>query len=223
MRSALTIFLLCALSGPRIIAQTPKSGYIKTSDGVRIHYAEAGAGKAIVFIPGWMMRGWIWQKQIDGLSKKYRVIAVDPRSQGESDKPTYGHLPETRARDYKELVDQLGLKQPVLIGWSMGCGELLSYVEQFGEDGIGGLVLVDGLIPSNLNPAVVSVMAQWTNQLQQDRQKEADIFVRAMYKRPEPEDYIQRVKQATLQVPTDTAVALIYNMVSVTDFSKAFA
>ena len=105
----------------------------------------------------------------------------------------------------------------------MGCGELLSYVEQFGEDGIGGLVLVDGLIPSNLNPAVVSVMAQWTNQLQQDRQKEADIFVRAMYKRPEPEDYIQRVKQATLQVPTDTAVALIYNMVSVTDFSKAFA
>jgi microsomal epoxide hydrolase len=223
MRSALTIFLLCALSGPRIIAQTPKSGYIKTSDGVRIHYAEAGAGKAIVFIPGWMMRGWIWQKQIDGLSKKYRVIAVDPRSQGESDKPTYGHLPETRARDYKELVDQLGLRQPVLIGWSMGCGELLSYVEQFGEDGIGGLVLVDGLIPSNLNPAVVSVMAQWTNQLQQDRQKEADIFVRAMYKRPEPEDYIQRVKQATLQVPTDTAVALIYNMVSVTDFSKAFA
>jgi microsomal epoxide hydrolase len=223
MRSALTIFLLCALSGPRIIAQTPKSGYIKTSDGVRIHYAEAGAGKAIVFIPGWMMRGWIWQKQIDGLSKKYRVIAVDPRSQGESDKPTYGHPPETRARDYKELVDQLGLKQPVLIGWSMGCGELLSYVEQFGEDGIGGLVLVDGLIPSNLNPAVVSVMAQWTNQLQQDRQKEADIFVRAMYKRPEPEDYIQRVKQATLQVPTDTAVALIYNMVSVTDFSKAFA
>jgi non-heme chloroperoxidase len=223
MRSALTIFLLCALSGPRIIAQTPNSGYIKTSDGVRIDYVEAGAGKAIVFIPGWMMPGWIWQKQIDGLSKKYRVIAVDPRSRGESDKPTYGHLPETRARDYKELVDELGLKQPVLIGWSMGCGELLSYVEQFGEDGIGGLVLVDGLIPSNLNPAVVSLMAQWTNQLQQDRQKEDDIFVRAMYKRPEPEDYIQRVKQATLQVPTDTAVALIYNMVSVADFSKAFA
>jgi non-heme chloroperoxidase len=67
----------------------------------------------------------------DELSKNYRVIAVDPRSQGESEKPTYGLLPETRARDYKELVDQLGLKQPVLIGWSMGCGELLSYVEQF--------------------------------------------------------------------------------------------
>jgi non-heme chloroperoxidase len=122
-----------------------------------------------------MMPGWIWQKQIDELSKKYRVIAVDPRSQGESDKPTYGHLPETRARDYKELVDQLGLKEPVLIGWSMGCGELLSYVDQFSEDGIGGLVLVDGLIPAKQNPEIVSVLSQWTNQLQQDRQKEADV------------------------------------------------
>jgi non-heme chloroperoxidase len=223
MRSILTtILLLCVLSGPRVIAQATKSAFVKTSDGVRIHYVEAGEGRAIVFIPGWRMPGWIWQKQIDELSKEYRVIAVDPRSQGESDRPTYGHLPETRARDYKELVDQLGLKQPVLVGWSAGCGELLSYVEQFGEDGISGLVLVDGMIPPTLDPEIVSVLSQWTKQLQQDRQKEADQFARAMFKRPQPEGYIQRVKQATLEVPTDTAVALIYNMFSVTDFSKAF-
>ena len=168
-------FLLCALTGPGALAQTEKSGFIKTSDGIRIHYVEAGKGDPIVFIPGWRMPAWIWQKQIDGLSNKYRVIAVDPRSQGESDKPNYGHLPETRARDYKQVVDQLGLKQPVLIGWSMGCGELLSYVDQFSEDGIGGLVLVDGLIPAKQNPEIVSVLSQLTNQLQQDRQKEADV------------------------------------------------
>jgi non-heme chloroperoxidase len=222
MKSVLTI-LLCVLCRPLVIAQTTKSGFIRTSDGVRIHYVEAGEGRAIVFIPGWMMPGWIWQKQIDELSKKYRVIAVDPRSQGESDKPSYGHLPETRARDYKELVGKLGLKQPVLVGWSMGCGELLSYAEQFGDDGISGLVLVDGLIPAKQNPQIVSALSQWTNLLQQDRQKEADVFVRAMYKKPQPEDYIERVKHATLEVPTDTAVALIYNMISVTDFSNAFS
>ena len=115
------------------------------------------------------------------------------------------------------------MEQPLLIGWSMGCGELLSYVEQFGDDRIGGLVLVDGLIPAKLNSKIVSFISQWTNQLQQDRQKEADVFVRAMFKKPQPEDYIQRVKHATLEVPTDTAVALIYNMISVTDFSNAFA
>jgi non-heme chloroperoxidase len=141
-------------------------------------------------------------KQIDELSKNYRVIAVDPRSQGESDKPTYGHLLATRARDYRELVDQLGLKQPVLIGWSLGCFELLSYVEQFGQDGIGGLVVVDGLIPANENPGIVTVLSDWAYQLQQDRQKEADVFVRSMYKKPEPENYLQRVKQATMEVPS---------------------
>lgn len=223
MRAILIAFLLCVLRVSDAVAQVAKSGFIKTSDGVHIHYVEAGEGRAIVFIPGWMMPSWIWQKQIDELSKRYRVIAVDPRSQGESDKPAYGHLPETRARDYKQLVDQLGLKQPVLIGWSMGVGELLSYVEQFGDNGLSGLVLVDGLIPAKQNPAVVAVLAQWTTQLQQDREKEADVFVRSMYKKPQPEEYLQRVEQATMQVPTDTAVALICNMVSVTDFSEAFA
>ena len=50
-------------------------------------------------------------------------------------------------------------------------GELLSYVDQFSEDGIGGLVLGDGLIPAKQNPEIVSVLSQWTNQLQQDPQK----------------------------------------------------
>ncbi len=118
MRTRLAVILLCILSVSSVLAQTTatttKSGFFKTSDGVRIHYLEAGSGRPIVFIPGWTMPAWIWQKQIDEFSKSYHVIAVDPRSQGESDKPTYGHLPETRSRDYKELVDQLGLKQPVL-------------------------------------------------------------------------------------------------------------
>jgi hypothetical protein len=95
----------------------------------------------------------------------------------------------------------------IQVGWSMGCDVPLSYV---------------GLIPAKRNPEIVSVSSQWTKQLQQDRQKEADV-VRAMYKKPQ--DYIQRVKD-TLEVPTGTAVALMYNMISVTDFSdlsNAFA
>jgi len=70
------------------VAQTAKSDFFTTSDGVKIHYVEAGSGRAVVFIPGWTMPAWIWQKQIDEFSKKYHVVVVDPRSQGESDKPT---------------------------------------------------------------------------------------------------------------------------------------
>jgi non-heme chloroperoxidase len=229
-RLGITLFcitLLCIILAPAMFAQTAapagslttKSDFIKTSDGVRIHYLEAGSGRPIVFIPGWTMPAWIWQKQIDEFAKKYRVIAVDPRSQGESDKPEYGHLPETRARDYKEVVDQLGLKRPVLIGWSLACGELVKYAEQFGTENISGIVLVDGLLPDKPSPEFFTGISGWMNFLQQDRQKQADGFIRSMFKKPQPEDYLKRLTDVSMQVPADTAVALIYNMIAVKDFS----
>ncbi|MFZ0283723.1 MAG: alpha/beta hydrolase [Candidatus Acidiferrales bacterium] len=225
MKRTLAVTLLCILLAPAIFAQTlaAKSDFFKTSDGVRIHYLEAGSGRAIVFIPGWTMPAWIWQKQIDGLSGKYHVIAVDPRSQGESDKPTFGHLPETRARDYKELVDGLGLKQPVLVGWSMGCGELLKYVEQFGTANVGAVVLVDGYATDKPSLEMYAGMSGFMNFLQQDRAKQADLFVRHMYTKPQPEDYLKRVIAASMQVPDDTAVVLIYNMLSINDWATGFA
>ena len=225
MRTRLAIILLCISSVPNVIAQTTtttKSAFFKTSDGISIHYLEAGSGRPIVLIPGWTMPAWIWQKQIDEFSKKYHVIAVDPRSQGESDKPSSGHLPETRARDYKELVDQLGLKHPVLVGWSMACGELLKYVEQFGTDNIRGIVLVDGYMTDKPSDLFVPISG-WMNQLQQDRQKQADSFVRSMFKKTQPEDYLKRIIDASIQVPADTAVLLIYNMIAVKDFSPGLA
>jgi len=223
MRTALAVILLWMLSVASVKGQTTKSEFFKTSDGVRIHYLEAGSGRPIVFIPGWTMPAWIWQKQIDELSKKYQVVAVDPRSQGESDKPPYGHLPETRARDYKELVDHLALKQPLLVGWSMGCGELVKYAEQFGTDNVGGLALVDGFLSDKPSPEFMSFLSGWMNQLQQDRSKQADAFVRNMYKKPQTEDYYKRVIDASMQVPVDTAVVLIYNMLAMKDLSGGFA
>lgn len=238
MRIRLAI-LLCILFSTAIFAQTAaqpssqansqpgsltsKSDFIKTSDGVRIHYLEAGSGRPIVFIPGWTMPAWIWQKQIDEFAKSYHVIAIDPRSQGESDKPTYGHLPETRARDYKEVVDQLGLKRPVLVGWSMACGELVKYVEQFGTENISGIVLVDGLVPEKPSAELFFGISGWMNFLQQDRQKQADSFIRSMFKKPQPEDYLKRLIDVSMQVPMDTAAILIYNMIAVKDFSPGLA
>jgi non-heme chloroperoxidase len=223
MRTLLIAILLGILSAANAAAQATNGGFFSTSDGVKIHYLEAGSGRAIVFIPGWTMPAWIWQTQIDEFSKNYHVIAVDPRSQGESDKPPFGHLPETRARDYKELVDHLGLKQPVLVGWSMACGELLKYVEQFGEDNVGGLVLVDGVIAVKLNPQEFATMAGVMNKLQQDRRAQTNGFVQSMFRKAQPPGYTDRLVDASIQVPADTAALLIYDMIAVKDFSGAFA
>jgi len=233
MKTRMAAILLCAVSvlstflqtaiAQTEVRQSTKDGFIKTSDGVRIHYVEAGSGRPIVFIPGWTMPTWIWQKQIDEFSKHYHIVAVDPRSQGESDQPTYGHMPETRSRDYKELVDHLALKQPVLVGWSMACGELVKYAEQFGTDNVGGMVLVDGLLADKLSPEMFAFASGWMNQLQRDRQKQADGFVRSMYKKPQTEEYLKRVIDASTQVPADAAAILIYNMIAVKDLSTGFA
>jgi non-heme chloroperoxidase len=225
MKRTIAAILLSIFITPAIFAQgqTATSNFFATSDGTRIHYLEAGSGPAIVFIPGWTMPAWIWQKQIDAFSGKYHVIAVDPRSQGESDKPPYGHLPETRSRDYKELVDHLGLKQPILVGWSMGCGELMKYVEQFGSVNVGAIVLVDGWMAEKTSPEMFYGLSGRMNTLQEDRAKHADVFVRHMFTKPQPEDYLKRLIAASMQVPADTAAVLIYNMLAIQDWSTGFA
>ena len=192
-------------------------GSFTTSDGIRIHYLETGQGRAIVFIPGWTMAADIWQAQIDALSGKYRVIAMDPRSQGDSDKPVEGNYPARRARDVKELVDHLKLEKPVLVGWSMGVPELLSYVEQFGTDNIGGLVLVDGMV--KIPAEMAATFPAFVNGFQVDRRKATDGFVKSMYAKPQRPEYLANVTEASLKTPTNSAMALMMGMLARPDWS----
>jgi microsomal epoxide hydrolase len=69
MRTGFIAILLYFLSSGNAHAQVAKNAFLKTSDHVSIHYVEAGNGRAIVFIPGWTMPAWIWQKQIDNSRK----------------------------------------------------------------------------------------------------------------------------------------------------------
>lgn len=103
-----------------------KGGYFTTSDGVRLHYLEAGNGPPIVFVPGWTNPAWIWERQIDHFSKSFHVVALDPRSQGESEQVTEGLYAERRSQDIKELMEHLQLPPAVLVGFSMGVAEVLS-------------------------------------------------------------------------------------------------
>ncbi|WP_246368425.1 alpha/beta fold hydrolase [Aurantimonas endophytica] len=200
-----------------------KHGIVTTSDGTNIHYTDTGEGRAIVLIPGWLSEAAIWEPQIAGLSTSYRVIAIDPRSQGDSDKPSFGHLPEARARDYKEVVDALELNRPVMVGWSMACGELMRYVELFGDEELGGIVMVDGLLPPEANPNVVPILAYFTNLLQRNRKQAIEEFLSVWYKTPQSETYLESVKRGTDKTPTDAAIALMHNMLVSNDFSGAFS
>jgi microsomal epoxide hydrolase len=205
------------------LAQTAtKSDFFVTSDGVRLHYLEAGRGPAIVFQPGWTMPAEIWRPQIDYFSRRYHVVALDPRSQGDSDKPNDGNYSERRAQDIHELLAHLQLPSAVLVGWSLGAPELLTYVEQFGTKDVRALVLVDSApVGDKPDLEMVTAMLNWFRQAETDRQKFTDSFVRGMYKKPQSEDYLQSVMKASLQTPSNTAFALIAGLESRGDWSPA--
>jgi microsomal epoxide hydrolase len=99
---SLAILLLIQLLTHRANAAGPgaaKNGFFKTSDGIRLHYLEAGSGPSIVFEAGWSMPAWIWDPQIRHFAEHYHVIALDPRSQGDSDKPPSSNYPARCAQD----------------------------------------------------------------------------------------------------------------------------
>ena len=61
------------------------------ADGTKLSYLEAGAGKTLLMVPGWSQTAEQFKHQLEGLSDKYRVIALDMRGHGDSDKPTFGY------------------------------------------------------------------------------------------------------------------------------------
>ena len=67
-----------------------KQHRITTSDGVGLNVLEAGSGRPLVLIPGWSQAAEQFKFQIEGLADRYRVIAIDMRGLGDSDKPAHG-------------------------------------------------------------------------------------------------------------------------------------
>ncbi len=222
-----SVFLTEGIAQQKLPRNT-KSGFVVTLDGARIHYFEAGPeaksakgpgylriekpGKqkrpAILFIPGWMTPAWIWEYQVAYFARNYRVVAMDPRSQGDSSKPADGHHPAARARDVKALADRLELAPVVLVASSISVTDVASYVDQFGTDTVAGLVLVNGIAGREYDLETIRNLLNYANSFQMDRRSGAERFVRNMYKKPTSEAYIHRMIRATLKTPTDSALAL---------------
>ena len=188
-----------------------KSAFVTTSDGARLHYVEAGTGTPILFVPGLTMAAEIWDAQIRYFAKDHRVVAMDPRSQGESEKVTEGHFPERRARDIKEVIDALRLSPVVLVGWSMGGPEALSYVAHFGSNALRALVLVDSFIGDEPAAARPAGHFRTTMMIQANRVEWTRNWVRGMFAKPKSADYLQKLTDASLKTPTNTMVLLILN------------
>ncbi len=178
-----------------------------SSDGVRLHYTADGAGEVIVLVPGWTMPASIWAPQIEHLSKRYRVIAFDPRSQGDSAVAPGGHNVERRAQDIGELIGHLGVPRVVLAGWSLGVLETLRYVQTQGDARVAGLVLVDNSVGED--PAPKRAGGNFLTRLRADRPRVMAEFVREMFRSPQTDAYFEALTARALKTPLEASLQLL--------------
>lgn len=180
-----------------------------TSDGVRLHFIEAGPANAqtIVFIPGWTMPAWIFKPQIDAFARRYRVVALDPRGQGDSDVPAGGYDHVRRGQDIAELIGALGPRPVLLVGWSLGVLDSLAYVQQSGDGRIAGMVLIDNSVGEEPAPVPSRVPAHRGPRLPREEQMRR--FVAGMFRVSPGAAYLAALTEASLRMPPDAAAALV--------------
>ncbi len=207
MRVLPSLALLAALTVMAAAPTMAAERSFRTTDGVRLHYTDQGSGHTIVLVPGWTMPGWIFQAQIDDLSRHYRVIAFDPRGQGDSEAAPDGYEPGRRGEDIADLLHLLGPERVLLIGWSLGVLDALAYVHSHGAAALAGLVLIDNSVGEDPPPAPARHPLHGPRNL--SRETRMRLFVRSMFARPRPAAWIDRLTAACLRTPETAAAALL--------------
>jgi non-heme chloroperoxidase len=126
--------------------------YIKVgqenSGSIELYYEDHGSGRPVVLIHGYPLSGRAWDKQVPVLlDAGCRVITYDRRGFGQSSQPTSGYDYDTFAADLNTLLDHLELRDAVLVGHSMGTGEVTRYLGRYGSARVAKAVLVSPIPP----------------------------------------------------------------------------
>ncbi|MFT5005152.1 MAG: non-heme chloroperoxidase [Paracoccaceae bacterium] len=124
--------------------------WLKGGNDTMIFVTDQGAldAPALLFIHGWAQSHICWREQ-NTLVKDYRLVSVDLRGHGVSDKPhDMAAYTDTAlwGEDINAIVQELSLDHPILIGWSYCSRVVASYLDTYGDTGISGVVLVGGIL-----------------------------------------------------------------------------
>ena len=182
---------------------TQTNGFFTTSDQAHLYYEVHGKGQPLFLVHGWQCSSRFWQHNIPELSKHFQVIVMDNRGHGKSSKGLQGQIVARYAQDIRELSEFLGLKNFILMGWSLGGPTVLSYWQQYKTDSnLIGLGLID-MTPFPFSPEewnsqglrnynMEGFNAQ-VNRLVNEREEYFEFFANAIFKdgkRPAGTDWV---------------------------------
>jgi non-heme chloroperoxidase len=120
----------------------------ENSESIEIYYEDHGSGNPVVLIHGYPLNGRSWERQERELLKAgYRAISYDRRGFGLSSQPTTGYDYDTFAADLNALLEHLQLDDVALVGFSMGTGEVVRYLGNYGSKRVNKAALLGGIPP----------------------------------------------------------------------------
>src|SRR5262245_47367852 len=106
----------------------------ENSGSVEVYYEDHGSGQPVVLSHGYPLSGRAWEKQVPALLQAgHRVITYDRRGFGNSSQPAAGYDYDTFAADLNALMERLDLEDAVLVGHSMGTGDVTRYLGRYGS------------------------------------------------------------------------------------------
>jgi len=212
----LFLSLACVLGAPPASADITAS-YVPGADGVRIQVLQSGpadAARTLLLIPGWQTSAYIWSAQLDDFSARgYRVVAMDPRSQGGSTVVQSGNAPEDRARDIYAVIEGLKLRHLTLVGWSQAVQDVAAYVDQYGTSGLDALVLVDASVsagPADVkaDPVFVQTVLRYMAMYSRDPRAYSDGFMHAIISAPAAATTFTQLETEFLRTPSDIGISM---------------
>ncbi|MDF2435977.1 MAG: alpha/beta hydrolase [Bacteroidota bacterium] len=107
---------------------------------IKVAYSDAGKGRVIVLLHGFLGSHEVWSEFSKKLSKRFRVIAIDLPGHGKTPSIGYYHSTELLAQSVKAVLDSVGVRRYVIAGHSMGGYAALAFAELFPEN-VSGISL----------------------------------------------------------------------------------
>ncbi len=202
---------------------------IRVDDDTSLYVKVWGTGRPVIFIHGWPLNADTWDDQAMAVAAAgYQAIAYDRRGFGRSSQPWSGYDYDTLADDLAAVIQQTGARDAILVGFSMGGGEVARYMSRHGGKAVTQAALISSIVPymlktdDNPNGTPQSVFEDIAANLAKDRATFFGDFMKSffgvgMLSHPVSEENIEWVRalamQASLKATVDCAKSF-----STTDF-----
>ena len=122
--------------------------YITTKDNTKLFHKDWGSGQPVIFLHGWPLSSDSWDDHAMAVADAgFRAISYDRRGFGRSTHPWTGYDYNTLADDLADVIEQKDAQNAILVGFSMGGGEVARYMSRHAGKNIAKAVLVSSVVP----------------------------------------------------------------------------